>query len=227
MYSVGSSIKLFYACLVIVSIYGFSDVLHVWRVKSSTDMSNGLIIHNFTTSVRCSEYKQCVYDMCLISDTNSFSVVTVSFPDNTVCEAPNWVNFNPVVIAYLAIFTVGTLIAVLSAALITMRDTRVFYRDYRISSRTWRLIRFDMFLVAMLYVVQVPISIYYRSTTMTSQLQILDVLDFVSIFISNAFGICLVGYFFMSSIKFINKKLDRSREGLEEDPINEPLVLDD
>lgn len=222
-YSIGSNIKIFFWSLLVISTYSAVNVLHVWQTKSATNMSDGLIIHNYTRSQRCINYKECTYYMCQIASTMYGQVVTVSFENLPTCRAPNWILIDPIAVSYMSIYGIIVILNLLSAILITVRDTRVFYHGYRISSKTWRLIRAAIIVNETLFVFLMAVGIYYRVSAMPIKMPPLEVLSYAATHISDALAVVFVGYFFITSLSYINKQLDKSREGLEDD---EPLLTE-
>lgn len=222
-YSIGSNIKIFFWSLLVISTYSAVNVLHVWQTKSATNLSDGLIIHNYTRSQRCINYKECTYYMCQIASAMYGQVVTVSFENLPTCRAPNWILIDPIAVSYMSIYGIIVILNLLSAILITVRDTRVFYHGYRISSKTWRLIRAAIIVNETLFVFLMAVGIYYRVSAMPIKMPSLEVLSYAATHISDALAVVFVGYFFITSLSYINKQLDKSREGLEDD---EPLLTE-
>lgn len=222
-YSIGSNIKIYFWALLVTSLYGAVNVLNVWQTKSSTNLSDGLIIHNFTRSQRCINYKECTYYMCEIASVMYGQVVTVSFENLPTCRPPRWILLDPIAISYMSIFGLNLLFDILSVILITVRDTRVFYHGYRISSKTWRLIRASIIISLVLFTFLMAVSLYYRVSTLPTKIPPLEALSYSAAYISDALAIIFVGYFFITSLSYINKQLDKTREGLEGD---EPLLSD-
>ena len=222
-YSIGSNIKIFFWSLLVISTYSAINVLHVWQTKSATNLSDGLIIHNYTRSQRCINYKECTYYMCQIASTMYGQVVTVGFENLPTCRAPNWVLDDPIAASCMTIYGVVVIFSLVSAILITARDTRVFYHGYRISSKTWRSIRASIIINEVLFVFLIAVGIYYRLSATSIKMPPLEVLSYAATHISDALAAVFVGYFFATSLQYINKQLDKSREGLEDD---EPLVGD-
>ncbi len=207
MISLGYEIKLFSVVVIMLGLFSLSNTRSTWKSKSSTSVT-GLVIHNYTESYRCNGYEECMYYMCLVENWSLSNTVTVGFDVPTTCRAPGWINYDPIIVSFLVIFSISTVLAICIASFVTVRDTQFEYKGSRPSNLSLRVIRAAIIFSTIFNTVQIVLGWYYNFTVFRVYSP-LDVMGAVTDSLTMLMGLVGCYYSFGKCIKSINIKLDR------------------